>query len=100
MDPDTSQQGRGLTPEQRAQAQVLMRELGRRAAQRLPQHLEQMFLLQLHELLEDFDAELGYTRDDDGIHVHLAGRELLGGKGFFDRAALQQRLVEAGVLPR
>jgi hypothetical protein len=59
---------------------------------------EHQFLLQLHQLLEDFDAELSYTRDDDGIHLRLADRELLEGKGFFDRAELRQALVDAGVL--
>lgn len=90
---DTTQQPRGLSPEQMDKAKVFMREAGRRAAQRLPQVLEQEFLRQLLELLEDFDAELSYTRDDDGIHVRLAGRELLGGEGFFDRSQLRE-LVE------
>lgn len=60
MNPDTSERGRGLSPEQREQARAFMREAGRRAARQLPGILEAEFLRQLHELLEDLGAEISY----------------------------------------
>jgi hypothetical protein len=87
-----------LPAEVRQHQQALLREASEAAAGRVPQLQEREFLRQLHELLEDFGAELSYTTADDGIHVSIEGRPLLGGGGFFDRADLRQQLIGAGVL--
>ncbi|MCP9841427.1 hypothetical protein KBY93_12400 [Synechococcus sp. J7-Johnson] len=87
-----------ISAELREHRRVLLREAAQSAAGRVPQLQEREFLRQLHELLEDFGAELSYTTADDGIHVSIEGRPLLGGGGFFDRATLRSWLESAGVL--
>lgn len=87
-----------LPAEVRAHQQALLREAGGRAAERVPQQLEREFLRQFRQLLEDYGAELAYTRNDDGIHLSIEARPLLGGAGFFDRAHLRELLIGAGVL--
>ena len=37
------------------------------------------FLEQLAALLEDYNAELYYTTDDDGIHIDIDGDEIFAG---------------------
>ena len=56
------------------------------------------FLLSFFQLLEGFDVEISYTRDDDGIHMSMDDRRLLDDRGFFCREELRQLLMERGVL--
>ena len=39
------------------------------------------FLTQLAKLMETYDAELGYTIDDDGIHATVGTEEVVMGYG-------------------
>jgi hypothetical protein len=61
----------------------------------LPPHLQ--FPLRLYQLLEEFNAELIYTRNDDGIHASVGNDAILNNAGFYDRAELRQLLINAGV---
>ena len=56
------------------------------------------FLLSFFQLLEGFDVEISYTRDDDGIHLSMGDRRLLDDRGFFDRQQLRQLVIERGIL--
>ena len=56
------------------------------------------FLLSFFQLLEGFDVEISYTRNDDGIHLSMGNQRLLDDHGFFDREELRQLLMERGVL--
>jgi hypothetical protein len=58
-----------------------------------PAHIRQLRLaVRLYELLEEFNAELYYTTDDDGIHMSIDGVEVFKDEGesfgFFDRVHL------------
>ena len=44
----------------------------------LPPH-EKEFLTKLADLLDEYDASLTYTTNDDGIHVELQGTEVFVG---------------------
>jgi len=34
------------------------------------------FLLKLADLCEEYDAEFGYTNEDNGVHISVDGREI------------------------
>lgn len=68
----------------------------RQAIRLLPPHLQ--FPLRLYQLLEEFNAELSYTNNDDGIHLSIGGNRILDDAGFLDRDELRQLLIKAGVL--
>lgn len=38
-----------------------------------------VFLLKLAALCEEYQASLEYTKDDDGIHIHLGDEEVFVG---------------------
>jgi hypothetical protein len=61
-----------------------------------PPHLR--FPLRLYYLLEQFNAGLSYTTNDDGIHLSIGGNRILDDAGFLDRDELRQLLIKAGVL--
>lgn len=55
-----------------------------------PRQIE--FLSRLANLLAEFDAELTYTKDDDGVHVEMDRKDVCG--GFHDVDDLRKFLDE------
>jgi hypothetical protein len=62
------------------------------ASRLLPPDLQ--FALRLYQLLEEFNAELIYTCNDDGIHASVGNDAILNNAGFFTRADLRQLVMK------
>ena len=54
---------------------------------------EKEFLTKLADLLDEYDASLTYTNEDDGIHIELQGTEVF--TGFMPDTEELRKAVEA-----